>query len=143
VAHYGQLLAAREVDPDFLGDPYARYGGKPILAQSHGEGFLAIMQNRIGKGLYLLDEPEAALSPQRQLVLMALLAARAREGAQFIIATHSPILMTIPGAHILQIEGANITRVALEDTDHFQITKSVLENPAAFWRHLVPRDDER
>jgi predicted ATPase len=140
IAHYAQLLDARKADPSFWADPYAAYGGKPLLTQSHGEGFLAVMQNRIEKGLYLLDEPEAALSPQRQLVLMALIAQRAQSGAQFIVATHSPILMTIPGARIMQIEGATISQVALEDTEHYQITKSVLSNPAAFWKHLAPLD---
>jgi predicted ATPase len=140
VSHFARLLDDRRDDPDFWGNPYAAYGGKPLLAQSHGEGFLSIMQNRIGDGLYLLDEPEAALSPQRQLVLMALIARRSAR-AQFIIATHSPILLTIPEADILLLEQGAIRRVALADTEHYQITKAVLENPASFWKHLA-RDEE-
>lgn len=139
VSHFAQLLDQREADPDFRGDPYALYGGKPILTQSHGEGFLSVMQNRMGEGFYVLDEPEAALSPQRQLVLMTLIAERAQAGAQFVIATHSPILMTIPEADILQIEAGSFSRVAPEDTEHYQITKAVLQNPALFWKHLLSK----
>jgi predicted ATPase len=137
VSHFAALLDERREDPYFWGDPYARYGGQSLTNRSHGEGFLAIIQNRVGRGLYLLDEPEAALSPQRQLALMAIIADRAAHGgSQFIIATHSPVLMTIPGAEILLIDGEQLVPTALENTDHFQITKSVLQNPAAFWRHL-------
>jgi len=136
VSHFAQLLDERKADPDFWGDPYAIYGGKSLFTQSHGEGFLSVMQHRIGDGFYLLDEPEAALSPQRQLVLMALVAERAQAGAQFLVATHSPVIMTIPDAEILLLEKGAIAPVAIEDTEHFQITKAVLQNPAAFWKHL-------
>lgn len=135
-SHFAQLLDDRDADDDFRDDPYARYGGKSLFTQSHGEGFLAVMQNRMQQGFYLLDEPEAALSPQRQLVLMALIAERADDGAQFVIASHSPILMTIPDAEILLLENGTIAPVALEDTEHYQITKAVLQNPASFWKHL-------
>lgn len=139
-SQFGELLDERRDDPDFRGDPYARYGGKSLLVQSHGEGFLGIMRERIEDGLYLLDEPEVALSPKRQLALMSLLAARARAGAQFIVATHSPMLMTVPNAEILEIADGRIDRVALEATDHYQLTRAVLANPEAFWRHLVVDD---
>lgn len=137
-AHFASLLDERRSDPDFLGDPYARYGGESLHTRSHGEGYLALMSSRIGdEGIYLLDEPEAALSPQRQLALLALIADRIRGGnTQFIIATHSPILMTVPGAEILLIDGTSLSAVPLEDTEHYQITKAVLENPASFWKHL-------
>jgi predicted ATPase len=141
-AHFASLLDQREADPDFRGDPYSSYGGKSLHARSHGEGYLTLMNERIGQdGIYLLDEPEAALSPQRQLALLAILADRMNAGAsQFIIATHSPILMTIPGAEILLIDGSSITPVALEDTEHYQVTKAVLQNPGSFWKHLMPQD---
>lgn len=142
VSHFAQLLDERKADTSFGGDPYARYGNVPILQRSHGEGFLAIMQNRIGDGLYLLDEPEAALSPQRLLVLMAILAERANNGAQLIVATHSPILMTVPNADILLIEDGTVRRVLLEETEHYQVTKAVLTNPAVFWKHLKPTASE-
>jgi predicted ATPase len=96
------------------------------------------MSERIGDdGIYLLDEPEAALSPQRQLALISVLADRLKVGTtQFIIATHSPILMTVPGAEILLIDGESIAPVSLEETEHYQITKSMLQNPMVFWKHL-------
>ena len=137
-AHFASLLDQRRADPDFWGDPYASYGGTSLHTRSHGEGYLTLMNERIGHdGIYLLDEPEAALSPQRQLALLAVLADRLQAGtSQFIIATHSPILMTIPGAEILLIEGTTISPVPLEDTEHYQVTKAVLQNPASFWKHL-------
>jgi predicted ATPase len=137
-AHFASLLDQRRADPDFLGDPYASYGGKSLHARSHGEGYLTLMSERIGDdGIYLLDEPEAALSPQRQLALLSVLADRLKVGTtQFIIATHSPILMTVPGAEILLIDGESIAPIPLEDTEHYQITKSMLQNPMAFWKHL-------
>jgi predicted ATPase len=141
-AHFASLLDQRNADPDFreTGDPYALYGGKSLHVRSHGEGFLTLMNERIGnRGLFLLDEPESALSPQRQLALLALLADRIRsEETQFIIATHSPILMTLPDAQILLLEGDTIKQVAFEDTDHYRITKAVLNSPASFWKHLSP-----
>jgi predicted ATPase len=141
-AHFASLLDQRGADPDFGRDPYASYGGKSLHSRSHGEGYLTLLNERIGEdGLYLLDEPEAALSPQRQLALLALLADRIRaRSTQFVIATHSPILMTIPGAEILLIDGASISPTLLQDTEHYQVTKAVLQNPASFWRHLAGRD---
>jgi len=72
-AHFASLLDSRDLDPDFNGDPYGRYGGQSLHKQSHGEAFLAVLQNRVGQGLFLFDEPESALSPQRQLALLALI----------------------------------------------------------------------
>jgi len=138
-AHFASLLDARNADPDFRrwGDPYARYGGRSLHTRSHGEAFLAILQNRIRSGLLLFDEPESALSPQRQLTLLAHMSALVAAGkSQFIIATHSPILLTFPGAQILSFDNAALRRISLEDTSHFQITKGILQNPAVYWRHL-------
>ena len=87
--------------------------------------------------MFLFDEPESALSPQRQLALLAHMAAQASTGkAQFIVATHSPILLTYPGAQILSFDGETVQPIALEDTSHYQITRGILENPAVYWRHL-------
>jgi predicted ATPase len=136
-AHFASLLDRREADPDFCGDPYARYGGRSLHTRSHGEAFLAIMQNRIRSGLLLLDEPESALSPQRQLALLAqmwMLVAAGR--SQFIIATHSPVLLTFPGAQILSFDGEALHPISIEETSHFQITKGILQNPAVYWKHL-------
>jgi predicted ATPase len=136
-AHFASLLDERRDDPDFWGDPYSHYGGQSLHTRSHGEAFLAILQNRIRSGLLLFDEPESALSPQRQLTLLAQMSMLAASGnTQFIIATHSPVLLTFPGAQILSFDGEAIYPVALEDTAHFQITKGILQNPAAYWRHL-------
>jgi predicted ATPase len=138
-AHFASLLDARNADPDFRmsGDPYARYGGRSLHTRSHGEAFLAILQNRIRSGLLLFDEPESALSPQRQLALLAQMSMLTATGkSQFIIATHSPILLTFPGAQILSFDGDVLRPTSLEDTSHFQITKGILQNPAVYWKHL-------
>ena len=138
-AHFASLLDARNADPDFRmwGDPYARYGGRSLHARSHGEAFLAILQNRIRSGLLLFDEPESALSPQRQLALLAHMSMLVAAGkSQFIIATHSPILLTFPGAQILSFDGDVLRPTSIEDTAHFQITKGILQNPAVYWKHL-------
>lgn len=136
-AHFASLLDARNADPDFWGDPYALYGGRSLHTRSHGEAFLAILQNRIRSGLLLFDEPESALSPQRQLALLAQMSTLVATGkSQFIIATHSPILLTFPGAQILSFDGDALHAISLEETSHFQITKGILQNPAVYWKHL-------
>jgi predicted ATPase len=136
-AHFASLLDQRKQDPDFTGDPYGSYGSRSLHTRSHGEAFLAILQNRIHSGLLLFDEPEAALSPQRQLVLLAHMSMLVATGkAQFIIATHSPILLTFPGAQILSFDSETVRPVTLEETSHFQITKGILHNPASYWKHL-------
>lgn len=145
-AHFASLLDARSADPEFRmwGDPYALYGGQSLHLRSHGESFLAILKNRIRSGLFLFDEPESALSPQRQLALLAHMATTVSTGrAQFIIATHSPILLTVPGSQILSFDGDVIRQVSLEETSHFQITRGILQNPAAYWKHLqAPAEEE-
>ncbi|WP_458125905.1 AAA family ATPase [Paenibacillus sp. Z3-2] len=106
--------------------PY--YGGRSLHEQSHGESFLNLFVNRFSsKGIYLLDEPEAALSPARQLSLLRILHDLSGT-SQFIIATHSPILLGYPGAEILSFDDNHIQEVVYEDTDHYQITRSFLEN---------------
>lgn len=93
-----------------------------------------------GKGLYLLDEPEAALSPQRQLAALARLHDLALDESQFIIATHSPILMAYPDAWIYQFATDGITRVSYEETEHFQVMRSFLANPERMLRNLLGGD---
>jgi predicted ATPase len=114
------------------------YGGVSLHEQSHGESFLALAANRFhGHGLYILDEPEAALSPQRQLTLLSLLHEHVEERAsQFIIATHSPILMAYPNALIYQLGAGAIERVAYEDTEHYRITRDFLSSPERFFKNL-------
>jgi predicted ATPase len=144
LVNFATLLEERERDPDFLvsvmyhdekADPYMRYGGKTLHRRSHGEAFLDVFQNRIKDGLFLIDEPEAALSPQRQLTLLYLLRDRIERGqAQFIIATHSPILMTFPGAAIVDFDDSALRHIALQDTNHYQITRGILESPERYFR---------
>lgn len=106
------------------------YGDRPLHEQSHGESFLALVLNRFrGHGLYLLDEPEAALSPKRQLAVLTRIHDLVREGSQFVIATHSPILMAYPESVIYQFSPAGIERVAFEETEHYRITRNFLSNP--------------
>ncbi len=139
-SHFASLLDERKRDPDFLGDPYKHYGGQSLHTRSHGEAFLTVFQERIGDGLYLFDEPESALSPQRQLTLLAHMAALvAEKKSQFIIATHSPILLTFPGAEILSFDGNAIAPVQLADTPNYQITKGMLDAPERYWKHLRPK----
>jgi predicted ATPase len=115
-----------------------RYG-ENLDAMSHGEGFLKFFLQRItGKGIYLIDEPEAALSPQRQLSLIHLILQKIKEvGSQFIIATHSPIIMSIPGATILEFKEGKISKIKYEETEHYQLTKQFLENPEAYLSKLM------
>ena len=96
-------------------------------AQSHGESFLSFLQSDCREGVYLMDEPEAALSPQRQLSLLLYLHQMAREGSQFIIATHSPILLGLPEAAILSFDEEGVRPVAWEDTESYRLTKLFLE----------------
>ncbi len=137
LAHFAELLDARRADPDFTGDPYARYGGRTLHSRSHGEAFLAVLTNRLASGLYLMDEPEAALSPQRQLALLARMWQLVEGGAtQFLIATHAPILMTFPGAVIMSFDGGALREVSLAETTHYALTRSILESPERYWKHL-------
>jgi predicted ATPase len=106
------------------------YGGVSLHAQSHGEAFLSLMQHRFGgHGFYVLDEPEAALSPTRQLALLARLHQLVQRNSQFIIATHSPILMAYPDADILQITEDGLQPVPYRDTEHYIVTRAFLEDP--------------
>jgi len=93
-------------------------------------------------GIILMDEPESALSPQRQLTLLVRMAHLAKRGdIQFIIATHSPILLTFPGATIFSFDNGEIATVRLEETAHYQITRGILESPDRYWKQLL-RDEE-
>ncbi len=103
------------------------YGGKSLHAQSHGEAFLALLTNRLqGDGLYLFDEPEAALSPQRQLAVLTLLHRLVYHRSQLIIATHSPILLAYPHARIYEFSDRGIREVAYTETEHFRVTRDFL-----------------
>jgi predicted ATPase len=135
LVNFATLLEERERDPHFDGDPYMRYGGKSLHRRSHGEAFLEVFQHRVHDGFFLVDEPEAALSPQRQLALLYLMRERVLRGrTQFVVATHSPILLTYLGAAIVGFDDGALRRVALADTKHYQITRGILECPERYWK---------
>ena len=112
--------------------------GQELQAFSHGEAFLHILQQKISRrGIFLLDEPEAALSPNKQLALIAYIKQHlAAHNSQFIIATHAPILMAYPGAKIYEITEDGMNEVALEETEHFSVTRNFLNDPEGFLRFL-------
>jgi predicted ATPase len=114
------------------------YGGRSLHEQSHGESFLSLFNNQFESGIYILDEPEAALSPARILAFMSVIHELDRSGrAQFIIATHSPMLICYPGATIYQFDEGGVRETIYENTEHFYLTKSFLDNPALYLRHLM------
>lgn len=118
----------------------ARYGGVSLHEQSHGESFLALVLNRFeGNGLYLLDEPEAALSPQRLLSLLVTVDELVKKNSQLLIATHSPILMAYPDAEILQFGADGIRPVAYRETEHYKITRQFLDQPEQMIKYLLQR----
>ena len=105
------------------------YGGRSLHEQSHGESLFALLMNRFGgKGLYILDEPEAALSPSRQMAMISRMHDLIQDNSQFIIATHSPILMAYPDAQIFVLSPDGIQKTDYTDTDHFQVTRDFLNN---------------
>ncbi|MEN8148719.1 MAG: AAA family ATPase [Planctomycetota bacterium] len=113
------------------------YGGVGLHEQSHGESFLALFLNRLrGDGLYLLDEPEAALSPTRQLAVLRRVHDLVRDGSQFIVATHSPILLAYPDAWIYELSDEGIQRMEYRETEHYLTTKSFLNDPDVFLDEL-------
>jgi predicted ATPase len=119
---------------------YSGYGGKSLHHQSHGESFLSLFSNKFDSGFFILDEPEAALSPMRQLSLMSILHELESNGqVQFIIATHSPMLLCYPGATILTIEGDEFLETKYEDTEHYQLTTSFLSNPDLYFNQLFKK----
>jgi len=118
------------------------YGGTSLHQQSHGESFFALMLNRFGgRGLYILDEPEAALSPTRQMAMLSRMSQLVGEDSQFIIATHSPILMAYPDALLLQIEDDLLVAREYEETEHYQVTKDFLEDYQRIVAYLTESDD--
>lgn len=129
VAEYLEQMAE---DPDARtsrAQAFARYGGKSLHERSHGEAFLsAFVDGFSGKGLYVLDEPEAALSPARQLSALVRINDLVKDDSQFIIATHSPIIMSYPRARIYLFDDTGCRQVAYEETEHYRVTRDFLNN---------------
>lgn len=120
------------------------YGGRSLHEQSHGESFLSLFTNRFEQGLYILDEPEAALSPQRQLSFLKVIHDLEIPGhAQFLIATHSPIILSYPGAVLFSLDGDRIQEIAYRESDHYRVTRDFLNAPERYFKHLfdVPNDE--
>jgi predicted ATPase len=124
---------ARESGPSILDS----YGGKSLHEQSHGEAFFSTFTHRFGgKGLYILDEPEAALSPLRQLSMLSRIHELVQDGSQFIIATHSPILMAYPESTLYNLTEEGIEETTLEETSHFSIMEQFMTNKDRMLHHL-------
>ncbi len=114
------------------------YGRNSLHNQSHGESFLSLLLHRFdGNGLYILDEPEAALSPARQLTVLARLHELVQQGSQFIIATHSPIIMSYPDSRIYNLTEQGYHEINYTDTEHYKLTREFLEAPERFFRYLL------
>ncbi len=140
----GEYVGRSQLAKDLAKLPYRkevgalkRQYGDGLDARSHGEGFMTLFQSRfVPNGLYLLDEPEAPLSPLRQLSFLSALKQMIAEDAQFIIATHSPIILAFPEAQILSFENGEIRNVKYEDLEHVTLTRAFLNDPDAYVRHL-------
>ena len=129
-----ELDAAPSFGPKLI----SNYGGVSLHKQSHGESFMALVENRFGgNGLYILDEPEAALSPMRLMRLMVCMQELVKKNSQFIISTHSPILMTFPNAEVLEITEEGINSVNYKDTEHFIVTKRFMDAPEKIIESLL------
>jgi predicted ATPase len=133
--NFGRYLDEMQKEDPMTLQPY---GGKSLHEQSHGESFLALFTNKFrGQAIYILDEPEAALSPRRQLEFVKVMRMLELEGeSQFIIATHSPILMAYPRAQLLMFDGRVIREASLSETPHYQLTRNFVMNPKAMMDEL-------
>ncbi|MFO0919234.1 MAG: AAA family ATPase [Planctomycetaceae bacterium] len=139
VATEVEELAKQPGGQDFLN---SSYGGKSLHVRSHGESFFTLFLNRFrGNGLYLLDEPESALSPKRQLSFLTRMHDLIESGSQFVIATHSPILMAYPDSVIYQFSANGIEPIDYEETDHYQITKMFLTRRESMLRQLMRHEE--
>ena len=129
-------------EPGFGPPVVMSYGGVSLHRQSHGESFLALAENRFGgRGLYILDEPEAALSPRGLIRLMQRMDELVRQDSQFIIATHSPMLLCFPDTEVYQITEKGIDSVRFQDTDHYRTTVRFLQNPESAVEEILGRGE--
>lgn len=133
---YNMATAIDEADDDGLLLRYS-YGGRSLHEQSHGESFLALVLHRLrGHGLYIFDEPEAALSPSRQMALLCAIHGLVQQGSQVLMATHSPMLTAYPHGLIYQLDGEGIHKTAYKDTAHYQLTLRFLMDPEGMCKRL-------
>lgn len=144
-AHKGRSLLAQSLATlaykNELGALRASYGEEGLDSQSHGESYFKLFRARfVPNGLYLLDEPEAPLSPMRQLAFLAMIGQMVKQGAQFIIATHSPILLAYPNALILSCDDGQIRPVGYDDLEHVAVMRTFMANPQAYLHHLFDFD---
>jgi predicted ATPase len=125
------------------GGLFDSYGGRSLHQRSHGESFLDLLNHRFGpRGLYLLDEPEAALSPRGQLAALRRIHDLVAAGSQFLIATHSPMLLALPGARIIAIDAAGqLEQVDYDEAEPVVLTRSFLDSPGRTLRHLLADED--
>src|SRR5688500_10973115 len=124
-------------------EQYAEYGWAELHEMSHGEAFLWVAVNKFHDGgLFILDEPEAALSPQRQLALMVRIHQLVKAGSQFVISTHSPLLLAYPGATIFLLDRHGIERTRYQDTEHYAVTRAFLQDPVGRLQKLFAEADD-
>ncbi|NGZ77138.1 AAA family ATPase [Saccharibacillus alkalitolerans] len=130
-------------DPEAKGKIIDSYGGRSLHEQSHGEAFFATFMHRFGpNGLYILDEPEAALSPVRQLAMLTRIHELARSGGQFIVSTHSPLLMAYPDSRLYNLTAGGVRECKLEETEHYIITREFLNNRESMLEQLLREEEE-
>jgi predicted ATPase len=136
-------IEALDKEPSFAPPVILSYGGRYLHDISHGESFLALIRNRFGPdGLYILDEPEAALSPSKQITLLARMHDLVEHGrSQFIVATHSPIVLAYPDATIYQLADTGINSVRYEETEHFSLTRDFLLHRDQYFRALFKSEE--
>jgi len=144
-SYYNVATAIDELDQD--SEPRTRiidsYGGRSLHEQSHGEAFFATFMHRFGSnGLFILDEPEAALSPVRQLAMLTRIHELARSGGQFIISTHSPLLMAYPHCRLYNLTAGGIQECGLEETEHYIVTREFLNNREQMLGRLLNDEEE-
>ncbi|WP_434306181.1 AAA family ATPase [Clostridium botulinum] len=131
---------ATNIDEIYEIDALDPYGGVSLHSQSHGESFLSVIRNRFsGNGLYILDEPEAALSPSRQMSMLVIMHELIKKNSQFIIATHSPIIMSYPDSIIYELRDG-IKEVMYKDTEHYKITRNFLDKPEKMIKVLLSEE---
>jgi predicted ATPase len=143
-SYFNVATEIERLDEDPMGGPKIApsFGPRALHEQSHGESFLALVEHRFrGGGLYVLDEPEAALSPLRQMALLSRLHQLVQASSQFIIATHSPILLAYPAAAIQALGPDGLRLTAYEETEHFRITRDFLNRYPALLRILLGQDE--